>query len=674
MRANLLTKITGLVFISVLLVGGGNFIANRHFLSKSLDEQNIKEVGTSADLVASQFEAQKKNLIATAYFMATNPDVISHVAAGDTPWLQNYSRQVMQQTGLESITISDKQGTAIARGHSSKVGDSVLKQINVQKALKGEITVGVESGTVVKFSLRSGYPVKKGDEIVGVITPGFTLSSDRFVDQVKKNLALECTIFQGDTRISTTLLKEGKRAVGTKMDNPAVIETVLQKGQRFLGHNVILGKDYNTAYWPIVDVNGKNAGMFFIGQPREFIEHVLSETHFSSFIATMVVGLAMIIFGYFFSKALVRPILLTIGFANRVANGDLDGELRVHTTDETHTLAESLRTMSANLKVKIAEAEASTQAADAKAREAEAATREALEAKQQAEHAKRQGMLDAATKLEEIVERITSSSEELSAQVEVMSKGMDLQRDRVAETASAMEQMNSSVLSVAHKAGDVASAADAAKTQATSGSEVVGRAQQAIQHVNDISGQLTSNMEQLAKQAEAIGQVMNVINDIADQTNLLALNAAIEAARAGEAGRGFAVVADEVRKLAEKTMGATKEVGANISAIQETSRKNIESMNLAVQAIGDATTHATASAQALGEIVGISKTNAEQVQGIAAAAEEQSGVSEKISAAIEEVNRVASETAEGMSQSVAAIGELAHMAANLRQLIVDLKA
>ena len=154
---------------------------------------------------------------------------------------------------------------------------------------------------------------------------------------------------------------------------------------------------------------------------------------------------------------------------------------------------------------------------------------------------------------------------------------------------------------------------------------------------------------------------MNVINDIADQTNLLALNAAIEAARAGDAGRGFAVVADEVRKLAEKTMGATKEVGENIRAIQDSSRKNIGSMEKAAQAVGEATSHSTESAQALEEIVGISKANAQQVQGIAGAAEEQSGVSEKISSAIEEVNRVASETAEGMSQSVAAIGELARM-------------
>ncbi|HWR03964.1 MAG TPA: methyl-accepting chemotaxis protein [Humidesulfovibrio sp.] len=674
MRVTLLTKIMGLVVVAVTLVGGGNYLANRYFLSNTLDEQNINEVGIRADIVTEQFETQKKSLVASAFLMASNSQVVSRIAEGDTPWLQAYSKKVMAETGLESITISDRDGKCIARGHSDKVGDSVANQVNVQKALKGEVSVGVEQGTVVKFSLRAGYPVKKGDEIVGVITPGFTLSSERFVDQIKKTLGLECTLFQDDTRISTTIFKEGKRAIGTKMDNTAVLDAVLKGGKRYLGHNTILGVAYNTAYWPIVDVNGKNAGMFFIGQKREFIERVLTETHLSSLGSTVIVGLIMLIAGFLFAKALVRPIVQTIDYAHNASKGNLDAELRVTSNDETHTLAEALRSMTANLKVKIQEAEASTKAADSKACEAELATQQALEAKLQAESAKREGMLDAAGKLEEIVERITSSSEELSAQVELMSRGMDLQRDRVAETASAMEQMNASVISVARQAGEVASSADNAKNKAAGGSDVVRRSQKAIGNVNSIAVQLKENMEQLGLQAQAIGQVMNVINDIADQTNLLALNAAIEAARAGDAGRGFAVVADEVRKLAEKTMGATKEVGENIRAIQESSRKNIGSMDNVAQAIGEATSHSNESAQALEEIVVISRSNAEQVQGIAGAAEEQSGVSEKISSAIEEVNRVASETAEGMNQSVAAIGELARMAAELRQIIGELKA
>ncbi|PKN09970.1 MAG: chemotaxis protein [Deltaproteobacteria bacterium HGW-Deltaproteobacteria-8] len=674
MHFTLLKKIIGLVFVAVVLVGGGNYLSSRYFLNNTLDEQNIQEINSRADLVTAQFEDMKKSLTSNGFHMATNPEVVKRVAAKDSAWLQKYAKKVMEETGLESITISDTDGTCIARGHSDKIGDNVGKQINIQKALKGETTVGVEQGNVVKFSLRAGIPVQQDGTVIGCITPGFTLSSDHFVDQIKKNLALECTIFQGETRVSTTIMKEGKRAIGTKMDNPKVLEEVLQKSQRFIGYNIILGSAYNTAYWPIIDVHGKAAGMFFIGQRREFIERVLSETNMTTLASTIIVGLFMLLIGYFFSKALVRPILQTIDFANHLAQGNLDDELHVTSKDETLTLAEALRTMAKNLKAKIQEAETSCSQADLKTKEAEKATQEALEAKIQAEAAKREGMLDAADKLEEIVERITSSSEELSAQVEVMSRGMDLQRDRVGETATAMEQMNASVISVARQAGEVAGSSDAAKTKASGGAEVVRRSQLAIGNVNSISVQLKENMEQLGKQAEAIGQVMNVINDIADQTNLLALNAAIEAARAGDAGRGFAVVADEVRKLAEKTMGATKEVGENIRAIQESSRKNIESMDKAAQAIGEATNHSDESAKALDEIVVISKTNADMVQLIAGAAEEQSGVSEKISSAIEEVNRVASETAEGMAQSVMAISEVAHMAAQLRTIIGELKS
>jgi len=531
MRMTLLKKIVALVFVSVALVGGGNYFSSRYFLNQSLDEQNLLDIGMRADLVAGQFEAQKQSLLTNGFHMASNPMVVAKIMERDTAWLQKYAKKVMTETGLESITISDAEGMCLARGHSDKVGDSVANQINVQKALKRETLVGVEQGTVIKFSLRAGIPVERGDAVIGVITPGFTLSSERFVDNVKKTLGIECTIFQGDTRVTTTIMKEGKRAIGTKMDNPKVLEEVLQKGQRFLGKNAILGGMYNTAYWPIFDVSNKTVGMLFIGQRREFVERVLSEINVTTLVSTLVVGLLMMIAGFFFSKALVRPILQTIEFANNLAQGKLDDELHVTSKDETLTLAEALRTMAKNLKAKIEEAESSCTQADLKTREAEHATQEALQAKVQAESAKREGMLDAADKLEEIVERITSSSEELSSQVEVMSRGMDLQRDRVGETATAMEQMNASVISVARQAGDVAGSSDAAKTKASGGAEVVRRSQVAIGNVNTISVQLKENMQQLGKQAEAIGQVMNVINDIADQTNLLALNAAIEAVR-----------------------------------------------------------------------------------------------------------------------------------------------
>jgi methyl-accepting chemotaxis protein len=180
-------------------------------------------------------------------------------------------------------------------------------------------------------------------------------------------------------------------------------------------------------------------------------------------------------------------------------------------------------------------------------------------------------------------------------------------------------------------------------------------------------------MQELGARAEDIGKVMNVISDIADQTNLLALNAAIEAARAGEAGRGFAVVADEVRKLAEKTMNATREVGTSITAIQQSAKTSIHEMGEAVAAISGATELANSSGRALSEIVELATSNSEFVSSIATAAEEQSATSEEINSSIEEVNKIAGETAKGMEGASSSVQELSRMAQELNRITEDLK-
>jgi methyl-accepting chemotaxis protein len=291
-----------------------------------------------------------------------------------------------------------------------------------------------------------------------------------------------------------------------------------------------------------------------------------------------------------------------------------------------------------------------------------------------AESALHEGMLAAAEKLEGIVDRVTVSSEEISAQIDEINRGTELQKERMGETATAMEEMNATVMEVAKNAGQAAESADKAKAKAAEGSKLVADAIAAISEVRRMALTMNENLADLGRQAESIGQVMNVINDIADQTNLLALNAAIEAARAGEAGRGFAVVADEVRKLAEKTMGATKEVGDNIRAIQAATRKNIDDMTQAGVMVEKATELSTTSGKSLAEIVAFSDESSSQVQSIASAAEEQSAASEEINRSIEEVNRVAMETADSMEQSAHAVNELAAMAGELRRLIEELKA
>ena len=273
----------------------------------------------------------------------------------------------------------------------------------------------------------------------------------------------------------------------------------------------------------------------------------------------------------------------------------------------------------------------------------------------------------------EISGRLASSSKALSAQVEQVSSGAEQQRLRMEDTASAMNEMNATVLEVARNADDAAQGMEESRVSAQNGAEIVNQSVSAINSVNSQAEELKANMANLDEQTEAIGQVLGVINDIADQTNLLALNAAIEAARAGEAGRGFAVVADEVRKLAEKTVAATSEVGGTIEAIQVAAKTNLKATHQATQSIERATDLSGQSGKALETIATQVEGNAGQVRSILSASEGQSAVSEEINRAIEEVVRIVGDTSEGMAQSSRSVQELSEMSAELNTLIAELK-
>ncbi|QLA16204.1 methyl-accepting chemotaxis protein [Desulfolutivibrio sulfoxidireducens] len=673
MKISIFWKLVGMIVVTIILLSGSIFFTVNHFVVNGFDKEAVNNIKTFRESVDYELEDLRQFLLAGAYMLAENPTVAQAVVDGNGEYLKKVAKDLMDKTLIEFVTVSDKDGKVLARGHSEKAGDSVLNQTNVKKALAGQQSVGIEPGTAVKFSLRAGYPVRLNGKVVGVITPGIDLGSHSFVDSVKKRTGVECTIFEKDTRLTTTIVRDGKRAVGTKMDNPKVLETVLQKSQPFIARNIILGRDYDTAYWPLIDADGKTEGMFFIGADRKIIEEVEGEIVTAVLTVTSIVALIMIMAGVLFARSLSRPLGRATAFAVSVAEGNLNEALVVTNKDEIGTLAFALRKMLENLKAKILESEQKTKEAEAMAHKSQRATEEATEAKKQAELAKRDGMLQAASQIDTVVEQLTAASQELSTQVEQAGRGAELQRERAGETATAMEEMNATVLEVAKNASRASESSDAARKMAESGSEVVRQAIGAITLVQTQTVTLKENMGSLGKQAEEISKIMNVIEDIADQTNLLALNAAIEAARAGEAGRGFAVVADEVRKLAEKTMNATQEVSQAITAIQAGARKNIQNMEDASKAVENATGLAGKSGQALTEIVKLVEAAADQVRSIATAAEEQSAASEQINRSVDEINRISSETSQVMGESSRAIQELSLQAGELQVLVQDLK-
>ncbi|MBI9081706.1 MAG: hypothetical protein JEY79_18445, partial [Pseudodesulfovibrio sp.] len=263
--------------------------------------------------------------------------------------------------------------------------------------------------------------------------------------------------------------------------------------------------------------------------------------------------------------------------------------------------------------------------------------------------------------------------EDLSTQFNTVIEGAEEQRNSLSETMTGMNEMRDVVLEVARNAAEASKNSDTARTTADQGARIVSDTVKAIGIVREGTENLKQSMGELGHQANAIGKIMNVINDIADQTNLLALNAAIEAARAGDAGRGFAVVADEVRKLAEKTMDATRNVGENIRSIQASTQINISRVEDSANAAEIASGKANLSGETLEEIVNLVTNNASQISSIASASEEQSAATEEMSRNIELVNDIAVKTVSEMAKAREYTKELTKLAEETRLVIQSLK-
>ncbi|RSK28411.1 methyl-accepting chemotaxis protein [Bacillus sp. HMF5848] len=356
----------------------------------------------------------------------------------------------------------------------------------------------------------------------------------------------------------------------------------------------------------LVTFNAEEAGKLNTG-----IETGMRDATIIMIVVTLVAAGIAIGFGLMLSRLMTKPVQEISAMMAKAEQGDFTVESTYESKDELGQLALSFNSMVSGLRILIQE-------------------------------------------VRQNADNLAASSEEISASTEEIAGGSQQQAQSASDTTEMVKDMTKAIQEVSRNAEDASSFSQKTESAASNGSMVM---QETLEGMSNIKQQIT----ELASKSEQIGEIVEVIDEIAEQTNLLALNAAIEAARAGEAGKGFAVVADEVRKLAERSSKATKEISELIHSIQQ----NTES---SVTAVNNGNERANSAGVTFKEIVKLVKESATKVSSIAAASEEQAAQSEEVLTSVENIAAITEETAASVEETAATANDLARMAEVLNSL------
>ncbi len=372
-----------------------------------------------------------------------------------------------------------------------------------------------------------------------------------------------------------------------------------------------------------------------------------------------------LIVGFFMARSIAGPIKEVAGIAESMAQGDLSRTVHINSKDEIGVLARSFNAMINYL-------QGAAAAAERIAANDLTVTVEPRSDKDTFGHAFKKmlaNFTDMIRQLSQNAQELVSAATEIASSSEEMSRGAKDQSDQVGQVSAAIEEMNAAIAESAKNAGSVSEASKRASDNASQGGRIVSETINGMHKIAEVVRQSAGSIGQLAEAADKIGEIIDVIDDIADQTNLLALNAAIEAARAGEQGRGFAVVADEVRKLAERTGKATGQITEMIKGIQNQTGDAVSSMESGIKEVETGRQLADQAGASLNEIVTMTQEVMAMIQQIATATEEQSASAEGVLKNIDYISSVTKETARGAEQSAAAAEELSRQADGLNRMV-----
>ncbi len=510
----------------------------------------------------------------------------------------------------------------------------------ISQKVKSDLAIG---NILIEASYRGEWKVAEGKLYKGNIEMNNNLI---LINLIEKLTGDSCSIFLGDTRITTNIEENGKAILGTKAPTE-IVEQVLNKGQDFNGVTNVAGVEYYSSYMPIKDGKGSVMGMFEIGIAAEkAMQSANQGVYFKIFALGAVILLVIAVCAYVFANTMSKRVNLLTASMGMAEEGDLSQNITQDCgSDELGDLARSYNRMIDNMRNLIDEVLTTGTEVSGTSKELAQNAEQATRATEQVAGAMSE-LASGSSQVQGNIQTTADLLSQLNESINQINKGAQVQATSVNDASMTIGQMAASITEVDKMAQDLSSVTEETNEVANKGKEAVEKTLNEMEMIKESVFQAAGQIKSLGEQSSHIGQIIQVIDDIAEQTNLLALNAAIEAARAGEHGKGFAVVADEVRKLAERSGKATKEIAELITTIQKGTDKAVQAMEKDTQEVEIGSKLAHDAAQALAEIISMINKATEQIHKISGAADILSEGSTK---AVEAIDSVAGVTEENLA-------------------------